>query len=312
MSDEKALSNRNFAQSTQDKFEQYIIALTFTILALSIQSAHFGLSIVADIAECVSWVLLLVSGFFGLKRWESTPALYLTYAANDMLVRQEQQVRDVIVAGGDTIQDLKDGKIYTIKALTDSIAKNKEIVAVALKKANATLAGRFGVQKAFLYGGFLLLVFARTYIPVTSLLHFAGCPSHLTVQIDPTSRTVVWDSTTHAQIVSVVGTCLAVHRTGNRLQDSTTWYRIPVSTVVRASFTNPFAGVHFADQKGKTAMVTVDLVSANGVVMKADTLTYSLLSSPGDERMNASLDSISPAELASLGYVRVTLGDARY
>jgi hypothetical protein len=45
----------------------------FTLLALSIQTAKFGTSSIADIFELIGWVLLFISGISGLWRLEFLP-----------------------------------------------------------------------------------------------------------------------------------------------------------------------------------------------------------------------------------------------
>lgn len=48
----------------------------FTLLALSVQSASFGSSVVADICEIFAWLLLLIAGVAGLSRLELTPEVF--------------------------------------------------------------------------------------------------------------------------------------------------------------------------------------------------------------------------------------------
>lgn len=62
------------AQRLQLRFEYYAIALTFSILALAIQSASPGP--IGTIAELLAWISLLISGLVGLSRLEWQPMLY--------------------------------------------------------------------------------------------------------------------------------------------------------------------------------------------------------------------------------------------
>lgn len=54
--------NDEIGQRIQEKFRFYVLGLTFTILALAIQTAKFGISAVADGLELFGWVVLFVSG----------------------------------------------------------------------------------------------------------------------------------------------------------------------------------------------------------------------------------------------------------
>lgn len=77
MSDwEPVKQNIEVAQRIQEKFEFYLLALTFTLVGLAIQTATFGTHVGADVAELVGWFLLLVSGIFGLSRMEWTPVIH--------------------------------------------------------------------------------------------------------------------------------------------------------------------------------------------------------------------------------------------
>lgn len=64
------------ARRHQDTFELYVLGLTFTILGLSVQTASFGVALLADSAELLGWVSLLISGLFGLHRGLWKPNLY--------------------------------------------------------------------------------------------------------------------------------------------------------------------------------------------------------------------------------------------
>jgi hypothetical protein len=66
-------SEKEVGQQVQEKFDFYLVSLVFTLLALSIQSAKFGISNIADSFELLGWLLLLVSGVFGLWRIEYIP-----------------------------------------------------------------------------------------------------------------------------------------------------------------------------------------------------------------------------------------------
>jgi len=69
------------AIDVQGKFELYLISLTFTLLALSIQTASFRNCIISDIFELTGWVLLLSSGITGIMRYSHIPVVLRFQAA---------------------------------------------------------------------------------------------------------------------------------------------------------------------------------------------------------------------------------------
>ena len=77
------------AMDIQEKYELYLVSLTFTLLALSVQSASFGTHPIGDAFELLGWLLLLISGITGLLRLEQVPVVLRYYAA-------KEQQKDVI------------------------------------------------------------------------------------------------------------------------------------------------------------------------------------------------------------------------
>lgn len=71
------------AMDIQEKFELYLVSLTFTVLALSVQTASFGINPVGDAFELLGWVLMLISGITGLLRLELVPVVLRYYAAKE-------------------------------------------------------------------------------------------------------------------------------------------------------------------------------------------------------------------------------------
>lgn len=123
MSDDKSkTSDYAVAQQTQEKVHLYFVSLVFTLLALSIQSAKFGSSVISDVAELVGWLSLLVSGLASLSYLEGTSHIRVTLAkkqdinntisefelkklrgAQEFYIVDEQRKQNI----NETIEDLK-------------------------------------------------------------------------------------------------------------------------------------------------------------------------------------------------------------
>ncbi len=71
------------ANDIQAKYELYLTSLTFTILALSVQYASFGIHLFVDILQIVSWILLLISVISGLRRLGYVPVILHYHAAKE-------------------------------------------------------------------------------------------------------------------------------------------------------------------------------------------------------------------------------------
>jgi hypothetical protein len=71
--------NLEYAIQTQQKFEFYFLALVFTILGLSIQTAKLSFWL-QGVFEIAAWLSLLASGLAGLSRMEWIPVSYKGHA----------------------------------------------------------------------------------------------------------------------------------------------------------------------------------------------------------------------------------------
>ena len=87
----------------KERFEFYVIALIFTILGLSIQTASFGTSLLSDSFELLGWLFLFISGLVGLSRLEWIPVAYSVHAEIEKWqsqaenLRQDQQMGRAVV-----------------------------------------------------------------------------------------------------------------------------------------------------------------------------------------------------------------------
>ena len=100
----------DFAMHAEQKFRFYFLSLIFTLLALSVQTAEFGRSILEDILELGGWVALLTSGLVALSTLEWDVVLRLQHVRKDELEQSRSQLRQAAAAGLAIIHVEKEGK----------------------------------------------------------------------------------------------------------------------------------------------------------------------------------------------------------
>ena len=76
--------NITIARELSQKFEFYFIALVFTILGLSVQTASIIKDYYQYVFEILAWCLLLVSGLSGLSRLEWLSIAYRHYGSAEV------------------------------------------------------------------------------------------------------------------------------------------------------------------------------------------------------------------------------------
>lgn len=89
----------HFAYETQGKFDLYLVSLTFTIMALSIQTAPSETALLGKVLEISSWGLFLISGCVGLWRLEWVPQLFHIIALRENAKESLSENRRLLVEG---------------------------------------------------------------------------------------------------------------------------------------------------------------------------------------------------------------------
>lgn len=90
-------------QRVQERVQYYFVTLTFTLLALSIETATFSGSKISQISELLGWVVLLTSGIFGLSRLNSLPSNYKISIHRSSIQSDIDSTRKLIKEGNKTV-----------------------------------------------------------------------------------------------------------------------------------------------------------------------------------------------------------------
>jgi hypothetical protein len=150
--------NLGHSINTQQKFEFYLLALVFTVLALSIQTAK-QFSCIQSIIEILSWVSFLISGLAGLSRMEWIPVSYMYYSnltKGKSFASEAKSGRNVLHESGRIMTDKEVADL--VKEVDDRIEDRKNI----LKKIESRIEIKYTIHKWLFVIGLVLLIISRS------------------------------------------------------------------------------------------------------------------------------------------------------
>lgn len=167
-----AKSSAEVAIDLRAKFEYYLLALTFAILGLSIQTAEFGAYLFADVLELAGWAALFACGIIGILRGEWVPVAYeLQSKISSVRDRRSSFVR-VMDTGAEVQIPFLEGGHESVLSGGDAAEKLDRLVATLerqFKDAEDRIVRRYQwMRRAFMVGIACLLV-ARGAPPTISI-----------------------------------------------------------------------------------------------------------------------------------------------
>ena len=165
--------NAAAAHRVQVKIDFYLVALTFTVLGFSVQTARFSSMVVPDALELFSWVALLLSGLLGLWRLEWSPVFYHESSRREWseeIVRQTRRqisrgIRRVPVAGEDRTVLLDD----IVRLHEEAIGRLNETLDELQKRQSK----KYRLQRTALLVGMVGLILARGLATFVGLFGFS-------------------------------------------------------------------------------------------------------------------------------------------
>ena len=169
---DKSASDGNIevAQRIQEKFDAYLLGLIFTVLAVSIQTAEFGTSLVADAFELFSWVCLLVAGLAGLSRLEWIPEQYRLYSLQlekEALAREGEKAR---LAGAREFHVLEDRKVVNAEEHVTDARASAQKVAGALEPIAKKNTRKYRIMRTAFVVGLVSVMIARALVPAAAII----------------------------------------------------------------------------------------------------------------------------------------------
>ncbi|MEJ1374399.1 MAG: hypothetical protein RPT94_05175 [Candidatus Sedimenticola sp. (ex Thyasira tokunagai)] len=151
-------NNIEYSRSLQEKYEYYLVALTFTILALSVQTAKFTDDKVTTSLLLLGWGLLIISGFIALLRLEMQPLGHENFAILD----EKKEILAALKEGGVVAQN---GSEQLIEKLQSWVDKNEPI----LNKFESKIILQYQIHKYLFFAGVLSVILSRAYRPFLGL-----------------------------------------------------------------------------------------------------------------------------------------------
>ena len=160
---------RRIAHETKEKFELYLLSLVFTLLALAIQSASFGASLIKDSLELVAWGALLLSGIFGLLHLQWNPVLRVQAADRQSREDEILKLKEMKLKGQSEILVVSTGDRQSI----DQRIKNHEdalnIYDPVIEKLEHRTELSYDLHWRLFLLGLVLAISSRGYLPASAV-----------------------------------------------------------------------------------------------------------------------------------------------
>jgi hypothetical protein len=164
-----ALSEREVAQQSQEKFEFYLVGLVFTLLALSIQTAKFAQSNCTNFFELLGWVFLAVSGLNGLWRLEYIPVIRTKIAIKNEFDEKIDQLRELELKGVQELFVLETKSNQTIKERLSEFQQGVTVLDPVITKLEKQGNIKYQIHRLTFVVGVISIMIARAYIPMKKL-----------------------------------------------------------------------------------------------------------------------------------------------
>jgi hypothetical protein len=149
----------------QQKFLFYLLGLTFTILALSIQTSLFGKYYFADLAELGGWLCLLVSGLLGLSRIEWSSVFYFLSSEKSGIEGRIASAKKYSLRSR-SIRVLETGENIPIENFIDDEKDRQELYQKKIESIQFRQQLKSIIQKILFLLGIIFIIISRAYVPI--------------------------------------------------------------------------------------------------------------------------------------------------
>lgn len=157
----------------QQKFDYYVVALIFTLLAASVQTGVFGKSATRDALELASWGLLLLAGLLALWRLEW---MHIADRLVQDLGRVDQERFELVKGKAEGTTSVLIGTTQKQSPIDEQIANREESASKLKEKLNQldrSLQRKYNIGRSAFLLGLCLLVASRAYLPLLAVVEEA-------------------------------------------------------------------------------------------------------------------------------------------
>jgi hypothetical protein len=155
---------------SQLKFNFYLVALTFTILGLAIQTASFGANLASDFFELIGWLSLLLAGIAGLQYLEWQPQIFQLQGLKSSQETRLTSLRKAKAQGSGTAHFLDSGQEVAIHEVIKKDEADLGSIEGRIKDVERRSGVGFRIRTVTLPLGLGLLMLSRGLEPATRLV----------------------------------------------------------------------------------------------------------------------------------------------
>lgn len=144
------------------KFEFYFLALTFTLLGLSLHTSDLaGAPFASKVLEVAAWSLLALSGFVGLSKMNWISSIIMLRERRDSYEAMMDELRKSKAIGQPRAIDTSSGKMVAVDDLLENAGKAQDNVSSTLKRLGTKHEIKHIVQWWSFYAAVLLFIVGR-------------------------------------------------------------------------------------------------------------------------------------------------------
>ena len=164
------IQSQEIARDLQNKFEAYFLALTFTVLGLSIQSASFQPVSAGSIFEIIGWLALLVSGVCGLARAEWRPVAFGLHSQRVGYTHAAIEIKKAKINGAMFMHVVEEGRTKTTEQLIRDAEESVKLIESSLTPVEKKLRRLYRTQKFLFLLGLGSVMASRAWLPVSVIV----------------------------------------------------------------------------------------------------------------------------------------------